>query len=182
MLEDSKKVPEAYLQTWALRIKREQKLLNDNQRLSKSEVRLLISKVFHLHKCLDHLHFSAIAAGIRDGYFINTGVTHKEVLLIGNHVDCAACALAKWPHPSAPSGSGVRPTLPFSVVSIDSLGKYSPTSVTNHTHALILVCCVTGFGIVQLLKHAPTAKDYIALALLKNLSCSHKDMGGDLKK
>jgi hypothetical protein len=160
MLEMNNVIPEAYLQAWAIRIKREQVLLK-SKKLSKIQIKELITKVFHLHKSLDHLHFTAMATAIRDGYFFNTDLTYQDIMLIGNHVDCAACAMAKWPKLSSPLGSGIRPIIPFSAVSIDTLGPYTPRTVNGHSYAFILICLVTGFGIAHVLKEKPNAQDYI---------------------
>jgi hypothetical protein len=156
-------IPEQYLRVWARRIRHDLESLEPSvsKKYTPAELRLLVAKVFQLHKSLGHLHFTAIAIGIRDNLFINSGLSYKDVMLIGKHVDCSACAAAKWVYIPPTVGSGIRTDIPFYEVSVDRLGPYKPTAIGGFNYAIVLTCLSTGFARAVLSKECPDSYDYI---------------------
>jgi len=160
MLEDADHPPPAYLSTWYARVDRHLKLLNPEakRKYSPLQLREMILKFFKMHRTLNHLHYAAMAIGIRDGYFTNTDLTYAQVMLIGKHVDCAACALAKWAWPKPGDGLSMHHVFPFYECSLDILGPYPP-AVGGYQFVIVLICTSCGYGIGKLLKNSPTATD-----------------------
>ena len=117
-----------------------------------SEWRLIVKKVMHLHKCLGHAHFRALASGVRDNVIINTGLSYSDIMSVAEKIECVACALAKWKKVYH-VGSGLRPLYPFETVSFDRLGPYSPKAVGGFENAIIATCCTTGFMICKLINN-----------------------------
>jgi hypothetical protein len=116
-------------------------------KLSRLEIKKQVGKVFRLHKTMGHLHFRALASGVRDGLILGTGLTFQQIMLVSQHIDCVACALAKWPRPDAGVGSGIKQLRPFEHMSMDKIGPYKPVSIGGHTGAIIATCCSTTYMI-----------------------------------
>ena len=123
----------------------------ERKRWTRQAMKDLVHRVIRLHKCLGHQHFRALATGVRDGIIVNSKLSYAEIMLASKHIQCVACALAKWPKHLNP-GSGIRPIYPFETISIDDLGPYQPAAKGGYHRALIAVDCCVLYGIGRLIK------------------------------
>jgi hypothetical protein len=139
---------------WALAARKDRLPVEASPRARRSKLELITlrDRVFRLHKSLGHAHFRAMASAIRDGAITGTELTYQDVMLVAKHVDCTACALAKWSVPENTSSLMVTPTEPFHTISVDGLGPYTPVAVGGYTRAILATCGATLFQMGKLIK------------------------------
>ena len=143
------------------------------QTRSTKELKEMCKHVMFLHRCLGHVHFRMMAAGIRDGTIVNSGLEYKDVMLASRHIQCVACLLAKWPKTTG-KGSGVRPIHPFETISLDGLGVYQPLAIGGYPRAIIAVDTCVLFCIGQLIK---AYDGETLITFVKKLICFAKSFG-----
>jgi hypothetical protein len=143
---------------------------------SRADLLDLRDRVNRLHKSLGHVNFRALASAIRDGTVAGTDLTYQDVMLVNKHVDCTACALAKWCTPGHGPSVTSHPTAPFHTISLDGLGPYTPLAVGGYSRAILATCCATMFHMGKLIKKYNGRELVVFLTEVVKLAVSKKFM------
>ena len=122
-----------------------------NQRIPTS----VIKRILWLHKSTGHRGREALAQMVQSMTNAGEGVTADTVRRVYDHIQCTACELAKRNKASTQKGSGIHNNNPGHTISIDYIGKITPTSARGHTGQFIAEDRATNY----LHEHPTKSKD-----------------------
>jgi hypothetical protein len=96
-----------------------------------------LKRILWLHKSTGHRGREALAQMVETMTNAGEGVTAETVRRVYDHIQCTACELAKRNKATRKEGSGIHNDTPGHTISIDYIGKITPTSARGHTGQFI---------------------------------------------
>ena len=96
-----------------------------------------LKRILWLHKSTGHRGREALAQMVETMTNAGEGVTAETVRRVYDHIQCTACELAKRNKATRKEGSGIYNDNPGHTISIDYIGKITPTSARGHTGQFI---------------------------------------------
>ena len=126
----------------------------------------LIREVFWLHKRMGHPSAYAMTSCIRNLTWqdVDEQLTPRLVRKVMSKLTCTACALAKRNKLPQAGGTGIKPSEPGTVLSVDYQGKISPISTRGFTRWFIIKDLKSSY------RHSIMTKSKSAAALIEALS------------
>ena len=111
---------------------------------------MIIYRVWCLHERMNHISLTILAGMARQGTLINSTCTEAEILLVRDHQDCWACAMAKWRALSATPNSGILPNMIGAHWTADTKGPYKTLAIGGWKYKFIFVERSLGYFVVFL--------------------------------
>lgn len=108
--------------------------------------------MWRLHNSCNHTPLITLGYMLKHGLLRNVEVTYEEVILVADHQQCLACALAKWKELDKSLGSGIRMNIVGHSWSMDYQGPYHTPAIGGYTGKIIFVELSSGYIVVYLVK------------------------------